>query len=403
MYSDKGIERRQAALEKSLGVKLVRYEPSFIEALVARLDEILDPKGNPTRALTLEEQAFITNERRLVKIDFHHWSRNYLYCIRDQGGLGKMDFWESQLILLRLIAKLEEEMIERIDRKEPVDGILVALHKDRQLGATAVVRALCMHRQITTEHSRAIAASLDDDKILEMYDRDKIILDNIPWWLRPEIGFDEKAEHLFFEHLKSRIIYQTGNQKFGVGQGRQFDLGHLTEIASWPNPLTIEHDYFPTIPQSQLALHVLETTAQGRGDWWNRFVNKVRKGIAQRWKFLFIPWYVEDAKYNRLPPEGWVPTDLAMKYAQHVYETSPEFCNGKAVMLSRSKLYWWQTTRDEYQASNALNIFFSNYAATPEESFQHSTRSAFGYETLENLRLGAKAGEAYQITIEDAA
>ncbi len=314
-----------------------------------------------------------------------------------------MDFWESQLILLRKIAELEEDMLDRLDRNEPVDGILIALHKDRQLGATAVVRALCMHRQITTEHSRAIAASLDDDKILEMYDRDKIILDNLPWWLKPEIGFDEKAEHLFFQHLGSRIIYQTGNQKFGVGQGRQFDLGHLTEIASWPNPLTIEHDYFPTIPQSPLALHVLETTAQGRGDWWNRFVNKVRKGVAQRWKFLFIPWYVEDKKYNRTPPEGWVPTDLAMRYAQHVHETSPEFCNGKAVLLSRSKLYWWETTRAEYQSSNALNIFFSNYASTPDESFQHNTRSAFNFETLEGLRLGAKTGEAYQIAEETAA
>lgn len=397
MYSDAGIQRRQDALEKSLGIKLQRYEMGFIEERVAHLDDILDPKGNPTRALTAEEQAFITNERRLVKIDFHHFRQHYCYCILDQGGLGKMDVWESQLIILRYIAQLEEEMLEHVDKREPVDGILIALHKCRQIGATALVRALTMHRQITTEHSRAIAASLDDDKILEMYDRDKIILDNIPWWMKPEIGFDEKCEHLFFEKLGSRIIYQSGNQKFGVGQGRQFDVGHLTEVASWPNPLTIEHDYFPTIPQSPVALHVMETTAQGRGDWWNKFVNKVRAGVQQRWKFLFIPWYVEKAKYNRHPPEGWTPRDLSIKYAQHVYETSSEFCNGQAVLLSRSKLYWWETTRTEYQASNALNIFFSNFASTPEISFQHTTRSAFNYETLEDLRLGAKEGTAYQV------
>jgi hypothetical protein len=331
-----------------------------------------------------------------VKIDFHYWLHRYPMCIRDQGGLGYIEPWESQYILLRSIAQVEQEMLDRLDRGEPIDGVLIALHKDRQLGATLIVRALDMHRVTTHSHIRGIAASLDDDKILEMYDRDKAILDNLPWWLKPEVGFDEKAQHIYFEKLGSRILYQTGNQKFGVGQGRQFDIGHLTECASWPNPITIEHDYFPTIPQSILALHILETTAQGRGDWWHTFVKLVRKGLSRRWRFVFIPWYVEQSKYNAHPPVDWKPTDLSMQYAQHIYETSPEFC-GKGVYLSREKLYWWETTRAEYQARNALNIFFSNYAATPEESFQHSTRSAFDYEVLEKLRMGTSDGRAYQI------
>ncbi len=82
MYSDKGIARRQAAVEKSIGTPLLRHEPAVIEETVARLDDLLDPKGNPTRPLTKDEQAFVTNERRLVKIDFHHWLANYCYVIR---------------------------------------------------------------------------------------------------------------------------------------------------------------------------------------------------------------------------------------------------------------------------------------------------------------------------------
>lgn len=656
MYSQKAIERKQAKVEESLGIKLIRYEVGDVHDRCQALQDILSPRGVPLRELKPEEKDFVRNERLLVKIDFNYWLGRYPMALQDQGGLGYIKAWESQNILLKHISQAEDEMLERLDNKEPVDGILIGLHKDRQLGAclragtrvltadyrwvpietikpgdgvvsvdenagtqgvarkmrrgtvlgtcqfdvptmrltlddgaelegtphhrflarvrggttvewrqiknmkpgdkirravpvwdsqqcyedgwfggfldgegsllakasggaalcgaqvrgavldrafrylnqhnhtyrlqvdkrtsgeksklgnqevvrfdvsrmhdifkilgrcrpsrllekkwwegkelpnhggdtwatvisvevagtqrvydfettthtyiaeglvshnTLIGRCLDMHRCTTNSHIRAIAASLDDDKILEMYDRDKVILNNLPWWMKPEIGFDEKAQHLYFEKLGSRILYQTGNQKFGVGQGRQFDIGHLTECASWPNPLTIEHDYFPTIPQSMLALHILETTAQGRGDWWHNFVKLVRKGITRRWRFVFIPWYVEASKYNAHPPADWKPTDLSMKYAQHIYETSPEFCFGKQVLLSREKLYWYETTRNEYQARNSLNIFFSNYAATPEESFQHSTRSAFDYETLERLRMGVRDGAAYQVS-----
>ena len=281
-----------------------------------------------------------------------------------------------------------------------VDGILVAMHKGgRQLGATMIGRALTMHRVTTSSHVRAIAASVDDDKILELYDRDKKILASLPWWLRPSIEFDEKAAHIYFDRLVTRILYQTSVQKSGVGQGRQFDVGHLTETASWPSPGEIEHNYFPTIPPSRTSLSLMETTAQGRGDWWHNFVKQLRLGQSRRWRLLFIPYYIEKSKYNATPPLGWTPTDLSMTHAQMVYETSPEFTGGRAIMLPREKLYWWESTRAEYQARNTLNVFYTNYASTPEESFQHSRRSAFDFEYLEKARMNARLGEPYQIQL----
>lgn len=396
MYSPRAVERRIAAVECGLSLKLVRYTPDRVAEFVEHLAALVKPDGDFRRPLTAAESAFIRNERLLSQCDFRYWCERYSSAILDQGGLGRLRLWRSQEILLETMGRLEDDMLDQSSRGEPVDGILIVLHKARQLGATAIGRAVIVHRLTTVKHTRSMSASLDDDKILELYDRDRLILDNLPWYLRPEIQFDEKAQHIQFARLGSRVIYQTGNQKFGVGQGRQFDCSHLTECASWPYPDGIEHDFFPTIPQSIHAFCLLESTAQGRRNWWHDLCKRVRSRQTRRWTFLFIPWYTEPDKYRARPPLDWKPTDLSMMAAKRVYETSPEFV-GSAIMLSREQLYWWETTRAEYQAAESLNLFYTNYPSTPEESFQHTQRSAFSSAILEQLRLQTTDGVAYNI------
>ena len=404
MYSARIVERNVAAYERANGLTLIRYDTGKVDEWAAHLNGLATADGLFRRELRADEKAFIRNERVLTALDFRYWFERYVRAIVDQGGLDHVTPWASQRILLDRIAKLEEEMADQTARGEPVDGILICLHKARQLGATLVGRALTVHRLTTTQHTRAMAASLDDDKILELYDRDKVIIDNLPFWLRPSIGFDEKSQHIYFDKLGSRVIYQTSNQKFGVAQGRQFDLGHITECASWINSRTIEHDFFPTLPMSTRAMCLLESTAQRRGDWWHDFCTRCRLGKVARFHFVFIPWYAERAKYRAAVPADWQPSDVAMLHAKKVYETSAEFV-GRAVMLEREQLYWWERTRSSYQSGNNLNVFLTNYCATPEESFQHSTRSAFATDVLDRLRLEAslKGAVMYDIAEGQAA
>lgn len=255
---------------------------------------------------------------------------------------------------------------------------------------------------LSREHTRAMAASVDDDKVLELYDRDKLIIDNLPFYLRPSVGFDEKAQHIFFDKLGSRVIYQLGTQKSGLGQGRQFDVTHLTECASWPYPGIIEHDWMPTIPQSLRAFALLESTAQGRGNWWHQSIKKLQEHRLRRWHLIFIPWYAELKKYRASPPVDWKPSEEAMLHAQRVYETSRKYV-GRDIMLTRDQLYWWQSTRDEYYLSNNLAVFYTNYCATIEESFQHRSKSAFGFDCLEHYRQRVADAQGYKIDVERVA
>lgn len=399
MYSEKVVQKRVEALEKSLKIQIKRREVNDCLNFREHLEKLRDPEGNITRNLLQEEIDFIRDERLLAKCSFRHWADRYATMQKDGsvgGGVGRVRFWHSQELALQKLASIEEEQWELYVRGMSVDGICVVMHKARQLGATALSRILLCHRLTNYRHMRGMAASVDDDKIMELYDRDKLCIDNLPFYLMPSVGYDVKAAHLYFDKLDSRILYQQSRQQSGLGQGRQFDIAHLTECAFWPYPNMIELDFFPTLPLGINTLCILESTASGLGGWWYEFTEDVRKGLHRRWRYIFAPWYIEPKKNRAFPPTNWKPSDMTMKHAKKVYETSREY-TGRDVLLDLEQLYWYETEREAALRRGKLNIFLTNYCATPEESFQHTGQSQFSVETLERIRLGTLVPQFYDI------
>lgn len=395
MYSPKIVQKRLEKAEKALKTTFKRYS---VEESKAKTAEIAKNPQN----LNDFDAKFVRNEQILCKFDFRYWAERYCTIALDPvmgGGMGTLMVWKSQELGLQVIGKQEEKCYEQAERGEPVDGICAVGHKARQLGFTMLSRALCIHRLTLWKNMRAMAASVDDDKIQELYDRDKTIYDNLPFFLKPSIGFDVKSEHIYFDKMASRILYQQSRQQSGLGQGRQFDLGHLTECAFWPDPRMIEFDFFPTLPQGPNTLCLLESTANGRGNWWHEFTNEVRKGFHRRWVYIFSPWYVEEKKYRAAVPAGWTPSEVTLQHAKKVYETSREFV-GRDVLLPREQLYWYETERDSAIRRGSLNLFLTNYCATPEESFQHTTQAQFSVETLERIRLATYKPFYYNIALD---
>lgn len=407
MYSDTVTNKHCEAIEARLGIKLHRYTPQQSRELTAYITslkkegKLLDPSGSISRK---EYAAFIRNERILFQHDFRYATR-YMYIIKDGvegGGIGTLKLWESQEILLALIARLEEKNVDYYERGYPCDGILVCDNKGgRQLGHTMVSRAMSMHRMVGWPYTRCMGASVDEDKVLELYDKDKMIIDNLPFFLQPQGwgssggGYDKKGEHILLETLGSKILYQQSKQQSGLGTGRQFDVAHLTEVSSWAYPRMIEIDFLPTLPQHPYTFALLETTPLGRKNWWFKWSERVRAGKIPRWAYLYIPFYAEPKKYRRHPEEGWVPNEQTKEMAWKVYNTSKEFL-GKQITLDREQMCWWETSYNEALESNSLNLFLSNYSITPEQSFQHTTTSAINASTLDWMRTTAGAGIAYE-------
>jgi len=402
MYSENVIERHLHTVAKALKLKPKRVSIAKAEEWTAHLNSLLKD-GRLKRPLRDEERSFISNERLISKLDYRYWAERYSTINLDGSvglGIGHFHPWESQELTLKVIAAVEEENFASFEEGSPCDGICIVQHKSRQLGATCLARSLMMHRATLWEYTRAMAASVDEPKVHDqLYSRDKVCYDNLPWYLKPRILFDVKNKHLTFDGIHSSIMYQQSNQESGMGQGSQFDISHLTEVASWQNPAVIRYDFIPTIPQSPFAFCILESTANGRGNWWHTFTEEVRRREHRRWHYCFWPWYVNARKYRAKPPPAWKPSELTLLHAKKVYDTSREWV-GHDVLLPQEQLYWYESERASAKRLGELNLFLTNYATTPEESFQHSTLSAFSTELLEEMRLQTTVGKSYEFRLE---
>lgn len=390
MYHPTLIQRSIERFESKYRISLKRYSVSEVDEWKASLPE---PVKNVQPELTLEQAAFIANERVMTSFDFLYWAERYAYFIADPetgpGGLQRFSPWETQRLTLERTAKAQLEDWERKKRGETVWGLRRVDYKGRQLGETQLACLQTVHRITRCMYQRGMAASVSQDKVQELYDRHKTIYDNLPWYLKPEKKYDAKAQDFQLKDTGGTVLYQNATQEGGISQGRQRELNHITEMAHWDEvagwgttQVQFELQFLPTLPRSIWALTIIESTPLVSGDWWHNFTERVRSGKMPGWIYNFLPYYTEPKRYRATAPIDWKPNEVSLRHARMVWETSPEWV-GKRVMLTRDQLYWWETSYIAAHSGHSLNLFLTNFPCTPEQGFQHATRSAIDSDILD--------------------
>lgn len=413
MYSPEIIDRRLHAAKKA-GLpfqRLPRDKSIDIAAKLERLrydkDNRLLPDNRLSRPLNAAERAHIDSELLVCKCDFEYWFTRYSALeldpgVCDRSGTGPPVLLESQRRYISLIGRREKDCHEEQKKYKFTEGILAYFHKCRQVVATATVRGMSMHRLIFWPGTRGFAASLDDERKGELFKRDHIILDNLPFWMKPKIYPDVKDTELGFEPpIAGRINYQAENQQSGIGVGTQNDVSHLTEVALWQYPGRIRYSFVPSIPKAITTLHVQESTSDGKGNYWHEVTEAARhrRRGYEAWIYAFIPYYMNRMKYRSNPPNDWSPEQHTLAHAELIERTSPEFFDGMTVHPTREQLYWWETTRAQHARNGELATFLTNYPATPEQSFQSTSQGALPVDLLEQMETELRDPGSYDVEV----
>lgn len=420
MYSPEITERRLYQVKKA-GLKFQRHPRDKSIEIAARLEKLrVNGRGEPLpdgqlqRAIDARENEFIESERLLCKADFEYFLTRYYAVERDPGvsaegesGIGPARLLESQRRFIRALAKREEEVHREWVKYQHTDGILVYAHKCRQVVFTATTRAATLHRMLFWGPTRAFAATLEPDGCGELYKRDKIAIENLPFWLKPpvdsiypdvkdqEIGINMSASN------KSRLRYQPENQKTGIGVGTQQEVSHLTEVPLWRYPGQINFSFVPSLPKGRMTLHVQEGTSAGKGGHWQEASEGCRqkKRGYESWTYIFVPWYLNRLKWRANAPDSWIPEEHTIKHAELIERTSPEWADGMTIRPSRDQLYWWEGERARHQRNGELAYFLANWPATPEQSFVNWAQGALPVELIEEMEMNVRDPRPYDVEI----
>src|ERR1700722_16937474 len=363
MYHPEIISRREHAARKS-GIKFHRLprEKSIeystaIHQLHLESDGTPGPPGWLSRPLESQEREFISSEQFLCKIDFAYYMSRYHSVERDGGvspttGTGPCELLESQVKFIEALGARELDVHEEYRKYHHTEGIRVLAHKCRQVVFTSTSRGASLQRMLFWPGTRALAAGANPTHTSELYHRDKITLDNLPWFLHPgELYPDVKDTEIGFPAPNgSRLTYQEESQKVGIGTGTQQLVSHLTEVALWAKPYQIDFSFLPAIPKERMTLHIQEATSYGNESYWQEMTENCRKRLTgfESWTYIFVPWYFNRKKWRANAPGNWIPEEHTLLHAELIYRSSPEFNNGVSIPPSKDQLYWGESERAKF-------------------------------------------------------
>ena len=286
---------------------------------------------------------------RLTAGSFGYYSRNCLKLRTKGQGLQKM-------VLKKAQRYLDDRLEEQKQRLGYVRAIVL---KGRQQGVSSYIQGRFVRRTTTNHGIRAFILTHEKDATENLFEMAERYYNNLPIWMRPELG-KCNAKELSFDKLDSGYKIGTAGNK-AVGRSQTIQLFHGSEVAFWPNAEEHTKGVLQAVPDEPDTEIILESTANGVGNYFHQQWKQAEKGLSD-FIAVFIPWYWQE-EYRRTPPPDFLPTPseeaLAQKYG-----------------LQRDQLYWRRQRILALDTGEGLQdgetAFKQEYPMNAAEAFQFS-------------------------------
>lgn len=214
-----------------------------------------------------------------------------------------------------------------------------------------------MWRTTHNRGTRAFILTHDGESTNALFEMTERYYKNLPEFVKPKCGA-ANAKELHFEELDSGYKIGTAGNK-SVGRGQTLQYFHGSEVGFWANAGELTKGVFQAIPDEDGTEIILESTANGIGNFFHQQWKLAEKGLSE-FIAIFVPWYWQ-TEYSKTPPDGIVldkeEVELAEQYG-----------------LTKAQLYWRRIKIIELTSdgTDGERAFKQEYPMNAAEAFQFS-------------------------------
>ena len=306
----------------------------------------------------------------------------------------------AKIIPLKLNSA-QKKVMERIDADDkagkPKRYIVL---KARQMGLSTLFEGLIFQDTVANENKNALIIAHEESASQNLFQMSKLYYESLPEIIRPMKKYSN-GKILAFENpetdeskksenpgLRSKISIATAGAG-EVARSATFHSIHVSELAFFPEPKKTMLGLMQSVPDAANTMVVLESTANGVGDFFHEVWQQAVKGESE-FTPIFLPWFIDEGYSRSFTSEAEKQQFLdeinttyldAKGNAVRTYEYELMHKHG----LTPEQLNWRR-----YAIANKCQgdeiLFMQEYPSTPEEAFISSGRPKFPANVLKKYQ-----------------
>lgn len=329
-----------------------------------------------------KEQLFVHN----LKHNKTWYIENFLKIRNKRAEIVPFHLNKAQKIVMEIMKEDEKN-------KKPKRYIVL---KARQMGLSTLFEGLIFQDTATNENKNSLIIAHEEAASSNLFQMSRLYYENLPDLIKPMKKY-ANGKVLTFENpesddalkaqnpgLRSKISIATAGSG-EVGRSATFHNIHASEVAFFPDARTTMLGLLQAVPDQPNTMVVLESTANGVGDWFHDMWIRAERG-ENEFTPIFLPWFIDpeytrpfSSKAQRDQLESEINTTRidSMGGTIHTYEYELM----QKFNLTLEQMNWRKYTIQNKCEGDEL-LFLQEYPSTPEEAFISSGRPKFSVAAL---------------------
>ena len=277
--------------------------------------------------------------------------------------------------------------------------------KARQMGLSTLFEGLIFHDTSTKENKNSLIIAHEEQASTNLFNMSKLYYENIPDLIKPMKKY-ANGKVLTFENpesddalkaknpgLRSKISIATAGAG-EVGRSSTFHNIHASEVAFFPDAKTTMLGLLQAVPDQPNTMVVLESTANGVGDWFHEMWQKAERG-ENEFTPIFLPWFIQPEYTRPFRSEAERIQFIEQVNAITMEASGQQVRTYEYEIKEKFGLTWEQLNWRKYTVQNKCQgdeiLFMQEYPTTPEEAFISSGRPKFSIKALRKYQTITKA------------